>query len=253
MDRLALQVPDDYPERVKARLDQLAQRLWVGRAHLSALVVYGSVARRESRAGSDLNLVVVLAPDDPPAALSLLRDAFRVAFRTGRVEPWLLLSGELPRLCDVFPTKLLDIQAHRDCIYGQDPFVDLTIEWADLRHHVEQELRNQLLRMRRFYLFRGDDAQQLGAQLDTAIASLSTLFAGLLRLSAGATPLPTTSEVFERTRGLLDLEPALVQRLLAHRSGQSSRDLSDEQRLYADVMALLGRAVVHVDRLEPPP
>jgi len=249
-----LEIPTDYPDAVREVLQALGRDLADagGGVDLSALVVYGSVARREARPGSDVNLVVVIGDNDPIEVLARIRTAFRTAFRTGRVEPFVLQRAEISRLCDVFPAKLLDIQAHHDCIYGKDPFTSLEISWEDLRFRVEQGLRNQLLRMRRFYLFRGDDAQQLGDHLDTALPSVSVELEGLIRLAVGAAPTAGIADVLARAGALLDLQPGLIGGLAQHRNGQCERTADREQALYLDLMTLVTRAVEHVDQLEPP-
>lgn len=249
---LELWIPERYPEQVRRALQGLGASLGPHAEYLAALVVYGSVARGEGRPESDLDLVVVLTDGDPVPALDALRVPFREAFRSARVDPFVLRAEEIPRLGDVFPAKLLDIQAHHDCIYGADPFGDMHIAWRDLRFRVEQELRNLELRMRRFYLFRGDDPQQLWQQIEHGLTGLGVAFEGLTRLEAGAVPVPRVSDMLARAGTILGADPSLIANLIAHRTDGVLSRASDERALYLQLMALLRQAVAYVDALEEP-
>ena len=110
-----------------------------------ALVLYGGLARGRFRPGkSDVNVLIAL--DDPSAArLAKIAPLLREAYRAIRLEPFIVSPGELPRLAEAFPTKLLDIQEHHVLLAGADPFGALHVSPEFVRARIAQSLQNLLL------------------------------------------------------------------------------------------------------------
>src|SRR5262252_394956 len=74
--------------------------------NLVALVLYGGLARGRYRGPrSNVDLAVVLE-DASPERVGEVTPALMAALRAARVDAWIVARGEIPRLADVFPTKL---------------------------------------------------------------------------------------------------------------------------------------------------
>src|SRR5262249_25071672 len=89
------------------------------------------------------------------------RGAGRAGRRPG---PW-PGGAEIPRLAEVFPTRLLDIRDHHLLLHGEDVFAGLEIDGKLLRLRVEQELSNLSLRLRRTLVTLAADPASAAAYL----------------------------------------------------------------------------------------
>ena len=180
------------------------------RSNVASATLYGSYVRGGFRAGvSDINLALVLRDDDLGALTAPLQEAWRAA----RVDPWIAREHELPRLCDVFATRVRDIQRTREMLVGDDPWRTLVVPRAALRLRVEQELRNHQMRLRRALVL-SDAAGQL-RQLHAAASSLR-LDLELAEELAGSLDLPAADLAVVRDFRFDPLVDALaaIQRLL---------------------------------------
>lgn len=237
---------DAYPEAPRAALSALLDAVAPLAPEPAALVVYGSLARGEHRAGeSDVNLAVVLH-DARPETLSALAAPLRAAFRRARVQPLILTRDELPRLTDVFPIKLADIVAAHDVLLGEDPFTGLVIEREHLRLRLEQQLRNHLLRLRRHAIFAGDDPRELGRALYASAGALGFELGTLLELSGAERPRGLQA-VLQAAAARFELDRATLDALARLRRGEGETDATP---VFAGLLRVLEGAVEHADRLE---
>ncbi len=130
-------------------VDALAQRLG---DNLRMAAVYGSAARGEfDPAHSDVNLLIVLEDAGPNVCVTLgeLLQPARVRFRCA---PFVIAREELVRGADVFPIKFHEIRRCYRVLRGDDLLEGLGIDFADLRHACEHELRNITLKLRRTWI-----------------------------------------------------------------------------------------------------
>jgi hypothetical protein len=144
-----LSLPDD----VKRALMQLRDDLKTAAStNLASLMVYGGLVRGRYVVGrSDINVVVVLRDSSLPS-LNAIAPILHSAWRSHRVEPFLLPVNEMQNSANVFPSKFLDIKKHNIVLYGENPFEQVTVSHEQLHLRVEQELRNMVMRLRRRYL-----------------------------------------------------------------------------------------------------
>ncbi|HLL53168.1 MAG TPA: nucleotidyltransferase domain-containing protein [Myxococcaceae bacterium] len=238
------------PPPVLASLRRLRDELQrAAGENLVTLAIYGGLARGRFRPGhSDINLLVVLK-DGSTSALDALAQPLRTAFRSARVEPFLLTVSELAGATDVFPTKLLDIQAHHVVIAGQDPFGSLQVSREHIRLRIEQELRNLGLRLRRQYVTRSDDDASLLATLARVAVPLSVELSSLLRLTGKTVPSDDSpAGVFEGAAAAFGLDAEALADVAALKDGQSVSRAAPE--LYGRILATVTRAAERVDALE---
>ncbi|MEW6279992.1 MAG: hypothetical protein AB1758_15285 [Candidatus Eremiobacterota bacterium] len=238
------------PDGLRTSLDEFRrQAVDSSGGLLDSLVVYGGVARGRYRPGlSDVN-VVMLFQRLSPTLLASLSPCLRWGWRAFRLEPMLLESGELPRMADTFPVKLVDIQRCHRVIYGADAFASLVVDPEHVRLHLEQGLRNLLLRLRRRYPVVHDDAQALG-QVLARVARPLAVHVGLLMDLKGqrVDPAEPTVDLFRKAADALELDAAPLVALDGLRHGASPSH--DATRLYGQVLELVQRLVQAADTLE---
>src|SRR5713101_180251 len=146
-------------------------------ANLKTVVLYGSAAAGDFQPQhSDLNVLCVLDRLDG-AELQKLGPTARWWEKKGHPAPLVFGLEELQRAADVFAIELLDIQARRRVLYGDDVIARLTVPMHLHSQQVERELRANLIRLRQGFLV---TPRHLKTLLGLMTASVST-FAALFR------------------------------------------------------------------------
>jgi hypothetical protein len=208
--------------------------------NLVALVLYGGLARGRYRGPrSNVDLAVVLE-DASPARVGEITPLLMAAWRAAQVDAWILARSEIPRLAEVFPTKLLDIRDQHLLLHGEDVFADLEIDRGLLRLRVEQELTNLSLRLRRTLVTLGADPASAAVYLATTARPLAIQLAVLLRLAGRPVPAEDRSAaIFAAAAEAFDLDPEALATLASLRQGGESVE---------DVRGLVGRVQVVATR-----
>jgi hypothetical protein len=159
-----------------------------------------------------------------------------------------LSESDLDRLASAFPIKFLDIQQSHRLLWGRDVFTGLRIGKEHLRLRCEQELQNLMLRLRQFYLQRGQRPELIEATLSRTISGFLTSLRGLLIVKTGKAPA-TKEEIMEAAARELGLDEKPLRDILALKTGQSKPDATELKRLYDSFMATVQKAAQTVDQL----
>ena len=249
---MPLQLPG-APPAVVASLERLIDGLsHVADRNLSGLILYGGLARGRYRAGkSDINLVVLLH-DVSVAALLAVGPALRVARRSAGVVPMILTPAEVRSTAVVFPTKFLDIQNHHLVLYGDDPFVDLTVSREQIRLRILQQLHNLTLRARSRFCAGYDDPNILAEILISIARPLAVELVALLQLARKETPEDDrTAVVFKAAARAFDADAGALERLAGLRHGLPVGE--DLQSLFAQVLRAIDRFTKSAEKLKEIP
>jgi predicted nucleotidyltransferase len=241
------------PPAVIAALEQLREELIEAAGdNLAGLSLYGGLARGRFRPGrSDINVAVVLR-DTSAAALDRIAPALRKAWQKHRVEPFVLRAEELPQLADVFPTKLLDIQARHIVLAGEDLFHGLTVSREHIRLRVEQELRNLELRLRRRYLATADDLASQAAILAGAVRPLALQLGWLLQLAGKPVPQEDRTEaIYRAAADHFQLDATTLTEVLALRFSDAAQSVRPaDSGLFGRFLHVVHEAAKIADRIE---
>lgn len=228
------------PEPVRARLSELATTLGAQLGdNLAALLVFGSAVRGGWREGtSDVDLVLVLKDPKREALLSIA-NTLTVARTAFRFEAVILGAEEIPRAADVFPLFYDDIQSCHVVLAGKDPFAGLSISDQFRRLRIEQEMREEQIRLRRAVV----DGLGAPAQLAGAVERKVKQLRGPLHALLG----------LHRTPAASDTLPVLLEKA-AEVYGVDTSALSnvrkDPEAAHDALQQLLDRAIQEVDRME---
>ncbi|MCC7143517.1 MAG: nucleotidyltransferase domain-containing protein [Candidatus Eisenbacteria bacterium] len=114
-------------------------------ADLRAVVLFGSAAEGAVRAGSDVNLIVVL---EPAEQLERFREPLRRAHALIGLRAMFAARVELPGIAESFPVKMLDVRHRHRLLFGALDLHSLVIPTNALRQGVRQSLLNLRLRLR---------------------------------------------------------------------------------------------------------
>ena len=218
---------------------------------LIAVVLYGSATGPDFIPGrSDLNLLLLLARVN----VAVLETARTLARRWGKdhIVPVLMTGADVHSSLDVFPIELLELQASRVVLFGQDPFERLSVQYDDLRLQCEYELKRHLFRFRRAYVGIGDREQP--RVLIASVTGLLPLLRTVLRLLGAADSPAANRDVFTRIADHSGIDPAPFLTVLDMKR-ESPRRMTSEWRTLTDAyLVQLERLITAVDRLtEGPP
>jgi hypothetical protein len=241
------------PEEVRVALEQLvAELIAAAPQNLAGLIIYGGLARGRFRAGqSDVDLVVLLR-ETSVAALSTIAPALRFAWRALRDEPFILSPDEVPRLALLFPTKLLDIQAHHVVLFGEDPFIAVSASREEIRYRTEQELRNLGLRLRRRFVAVADDEQGQVQAIRAVIRPLAIQLGWLLRVSGHEVQASDQSaSIFGEAAKAWKLDGELLSQLVAMRTDGGTT--GDSRTLFDRLLKTIARVAEIAQELKVMP
>lgn len=232
--------PDQLPEPVRARLTELASTLGSQLGdNLVALLVFGSAVRGGWREGtSDVDLVLVLK-DPKREALLAVANTLTVARTAFRFEAVILGVEEIPRAADVFPLFYDDIQSCHVVLAGKDPFAELAISDQFRRLRIEQELREEQIRLRRAVVDSLGAPQPLAGAVERKVKQLRGPLDALLKL--------------RRTPATSDLLPVLLEKateVYGIDTGALSNVRKDPEAAHDALQKLLERMIQEVDRME---
>jgi hypothetical protein len=217
-------------------------------AALRSVVLYGSAARGEHRAGaSDLNILVLLDDAGPEA----LRRGAPLAGRWaagGNPPPLVLSRDEWARSADVFAIEYADIRDAHRVLAGADPFEGVQVERDDLRRQCERELKGKNIQLRERYLLLADRPEELGRVFAQSLSTFLVLFRTVLRL-AGETVPRDPEQVVRRTAVHAGFAPEPVLELVAARAAGGSPRLDAVDPIAVGYLDAVARVVEYVDRL----
>jgi hypothetical protein len=180
--------------------------------------------------------------------LLALHDPLRAAWRAARVEPFVVRASEVARLADAFPIKILDIHRHHVVLAGEDPFAAVKVEPGEVRLRAEQELRNHLLRLRRHYVFTGDNPMGLAKAIYRSASALRYELGALLYLRGEAVGW-RISEVLPAAAKSLGLDADTLARVEQFHRGQGEPQIVN---LFHELIQVVEAAVFAVDALGCP-
>jgi predicted nucleotidyltransferase len=172
----------DLPSQVSRILGEFVDRSKnVFADDLRSIVLYGSAAEGRLRPTSDVNLLLIIARFDYPAA-ETLRKPLRVAQAAIRLSPMFVLEAELPDAITSFAEKFTDILRRRRILLGADPFTGVSIPREIVIARLDQVLLNLILRLREAYILRGLREEQLALTVAEAAGPIRSCAATLLEL-----------------------------------------------------------------------
>ena len=219
---------------------------------LVACLLYGSAARGTHLAGrSDVNTLLIVDGVDEPlfAALGALVAAWS---KVGHPAPILLSEAEWRASSDVFAIEYEDMREAHRLLAGRDPWVGVTVQRADLRRQLEQELMVKLVRLRQAYAALRSDPKRLAAVISGSLAGFLTMMRTMLRLAERKPPAAPDALVREAAALVgLPADP-LVELLQEARGGARGRGglkLSTGDPRAAAYLAAVARVAEFVNRL----
>lgn len=153
--------------------------------------------------------------------------------QAGAATPVLLTRREFSRSLDAFPVEFGEIIERHDTLWGEDPFVGLTVDPKDLRRACEGQIRSLLLHLREDYVEAGANARAVQALVVDSAPEFRSLVSLLARLDGRhLADRDLASWAAER----LGLDARTVSDLVHLANHPGGRDV-DAARLFPDYLA----------------
>ncbi len=228
-------------------LSELVEKLkQAAGANLRSVVLYGSAASGEFHPKhSDLNVLCVLERLDA-AELAKLNSAAAWWERKGHPAPLVFTLEELRRSADVFAIELLDIQASRRVLFGEDVFTALDVPMSLHRQQVERELHTNLIRLRQSYLAAPRDTKTLERLMTASVSTFTALFRHAL-IALGERPPQSRRATVDALAALLDFDASGFHAVLDAREGKRQGG-ADVAAAFASYLAAVARVAEEMDR-----
>lgn len=154
----------------------------VFKENLKSVVLYGSRASGEEvKKYSDYNLLIILN-EIKLYDLKIFAKPVKNWRKYGNPVPLIFTGSSFKKSADVFPIEFLEMKEHNKILYGNNPFEGLNIEYKNLRHEIEFELKSKLLKLREGYILTDGKQDKIRGLLVSSISTFLTLFREVIRL-----------------------------------------------------------------------
>ena len=229
-------------------LNELVEKLkQAAGTNLKSVVLYGSAASGDfQQKHSDLNVLCVLERLHGEE-LAKLNPATAWWARKGHPAPLVFTVEELRRSADVFAIELLDIQASRRVLDGEDVFASLHVPMSLHREQVERELRTNLIRLRQGSLATPRSDASLERLMTASVSTFLALFRHALIALGEQAPKEKRAGV-DRLAALLGFDGAGFHAVLDAREGKRPLRSSDVPATFAAYLAAVTHVTEEVDR-----
>jgi hypothetical protein len=218
--------------------------------NLKSVMLFGGVARNDYNKGrSNVNVFMVFDHVDLEV-LNQLVTPTQSAMGTCKLSPFILTTGEVGPASSVFAVKLFDIQAHHILLYGEDLVKALQFSDKHLAFISEQELRNQLTRMKFYYLQHFNVPERLTPRILNGFTTLLVNANIYFHLKYG-TYLSHRFSIAERLGSEPGFSKALMQDLGRLRKGEINPEVQELNRYYDELMIQYKYLIKLLKQLSP--
>jgi predicted nucleotidyltransferase len=242
-----LTFPEQLSEKVIA---EVAEEIRTALAtNLLSLVLYGSHARGEAHARSDVNLLILVRESDPSQLVGLLRALSPLA-RKGVVAPVIMSEEEFRASQDTFALEFLDMAAQRRILAGKDPFEQFEPRWDGLRMQMERELRVKMLQLYRQWYVSEEKPETLKILLRGSLSSFLTLLRGIVALEKKQIVTIPQVKLIEEIAGERGLDATLWPRFQQVAHGDLKLSADEIRILFRSYLAEIKTLTAYVDKLK---
>jgi hypothetical protein len=106
----------------------------------------------------------------------------------GNPPPMTFTPSEFRSSADIFPMEYADMLERHRVLFGEDPFVGISVNPPDLRLEVEQQTMGKLLHLRQATMGAGGDRKLQMELLEKSLSTLMVIFRGVSRLHGDVPP-----------------------------------------------------------------
>jgi predicted nucleotidyltransferase len=230
-------------------LDELVTQLRAAYgARLSSVVLYGSAAGGDHiPSRSDYNVLVLLDSLDNAQSFVAASAVARAWREAGNPPPMTMTVEEWRRSSDIFPMEYADILERNRVLHGAPPFEGISVDRADLRLQLEQQVMGKLLQLRQGALLAGADGKRQSELVAASLSTMMVLFRAVLRLH-GEPPTGDNTRTATRVGELAGFDPAPFLRAVRHVHGQEKLPAEQAGQVLSGYLAAIERLNRYLDQ-----
>jgi predicted nucleotidyltransferase len=230
-------------------LDELVTQLRAAYgARLSSVVLYGSAAGGDHiPSRSDYNVLVLLDSLDNAQSFVAASAVARAWREAGNPPPMTMTVEEWRRSSDIFPMEYADILERNRVLHGAPPFEGISVDRADLRLQLEQQVMGKLLQLRQGALLAGADGKRQSELVAASLSTMMVLFRAVLRLH-GEPPTGDNARTATRVGELAGFDPAPFLRAVRHVHGKEKLPSEQAAQVLNGYLAAIERLSRHLDQ-----
>jgi predicted nucleotidyltransferase len=210
------------------KLDELVRQLQLAYGKgLRSVVLFGSAVAGEHTKKSDYNVLVVV-DSLPLERLRAVAAVSKAWADDGNPPPMTFTASEFKSSADIFPMEYADMLERHRVLFGEDPFVGIKVNPADLRLEVEQQTMGKLLQLRQATMGAGGDRKLQLEVLEKSLSTLMVIFRGVSRLQ-GEVPSPDYEQLTTSLAGRAGFAAEPFLKVIRHVRGTEkvSRDAAE--------------------------
>lgn len=197
---------------------------------------------------SDINSILTLHKMD----LKFLEDFAPLGKKFGKkriAAPLIMTPDYISSSLDVFPVEFLNIKLVHQTVFGEDPFHNIQINKADLRHQCERELKIKLIDLRQGYLSSLGDSKRLTQGFIDSISGYIPLFRSIIFL-LGQTP-PKNNEDVVKTLGITsNIDTHVFMDVLREKQKRIKLSMEQLNAIFENYYNAIGKLGTLVDEIE---
>jgi hypothetical protein len=230
-------------------LDELVTQLRAAYgARLSSVVLYGSAAGGDHiKNRSDYNVLVLLESLDNSQSFVAAAAVARAWRESGNPPPMTMTLEEWRRSSDIFPMEYADILERNRVLHGAPPFEGISVDRADLRLQLEQQVMGKLLQLRQGALLAGSEGKRQAELVAASLSTMMVLFRAVLRLH-GETPAGDNAKTAARVGELAGFDPAPFLRAVRHVHGAEKLSSDEAAQVLSGYLGAIERLSRYLDQ-----
>jgi len=230
-------------------LDELVTQLRAAYgARLSSVVLYGSAAVGDHIPNrSDYNVLVLLDSLDNAQSFVAASAVARAWREAGNPPPMTMTVEEWRRSSDIFPMEYADILERNRVLHGAPPFEGISVDRADLRLQLEQQVMGKLLQLRQGALLAGTDGKRQAELVAARLSTMIVLFRAVLRLH-GEPPTGDNTKTATRVGELAGFDPAPFLRAVRHVHGKEKLPSEQAGQVLSGYLGAIERLSRYLDQ-----
>jgi hypothetical protein len=207
---------------------------------LHSVHLVGSALTRDYDAKtSDINSIMVLQKMDLKF-LELLAPLGKKYGKKGVAAPLIMTPTYIHKSLDVFPIEFLNMK---------DIFQDVNIEYSNLRHQCERELKVKLIGLRQGYISAAGDKNILARGFIDSIAGYMPLFKGIIFLLGKEVPR-NNSEILSVLEEVSGVPTNVFKLVLNHKRQKTKPSIDQLNTVFEDYYEVIEKLGEIADALE---
>lgn len=217
--------------------------------NLYSVILYGSRANGSGASEKADHNLLIIVNDLDFKNIKALNMSIPKWVRAGNNPPVIFAKNRFLKSADVFPVDFFEMKDRHEILFGADPFENLEIGWANLRHQVEFELRAKILKLTDGYMRYYSHPSKLKGLLRDSFSPLIVILRNVIRLFE-KNPSHKKIELINKLGEITHTDSSVMLTLLKLKDGDRETKKLDAINTAEDYITFLEKVTDFVDSIE---